>query len=71
MQLALWPGYELTSRLDALGWSLAYDPIETHGYRAKWRLDGLSSGPAWFGSLASLEDWLSHQERTAQKREAA
>jgi hypothetical protein len=69
-QLLLWPSQELTSRLEALGWSLTRDPIETHGYRAEWRLDGNGS-PAWFASLAGLEDWLRHQERATQKRAAA
>lgn len=66
MQFALWPGQELISRLNTFGWLLAYDPIETNGYRAQWLLSG-NGDDAYFSSLAGLEDWLSHQERAAQK----
>jgi hypothetical protein len=61
-QLLLWPApAALQARCAARGWTLTNDPIETHGYRAQWRLEGNGSA-AWFGSLAGLEEWLLRQE---------
>jgi hypothetical protein len=56
------PPAALVARCAALGASVDYDPIETHGYRAAWRLDGLGS-PAWFGTLEGLSEWLDKQEQ--------
>jgi DNA modification methylase len=54
---------ELIERLAAFGWSALPDGDG-------WLLSG-NGDDAHFSSLAGLEDWLRHQERATQKREAA
>lgn len=51
------PPPALARRLARHGLTLTWAPIETHGYAAAWRLDGL--GPAaWFRTIEGVEAWF-------------
>lgn len=65
LRLFINPAPALLTRLEALGLSLTYDPIEHHGYRAEWRLDGCGA-PSW-SSLSALEEWLGKREEAREE----
>jgi len=63
------PPAALASRLAAVGCELHHDPHNDYGYHSEWRLDGLKDGPALFGSLEDVEEWLEPRKKRAEPAE--
>jgi DNA adenine methylase len=62
----------LASRLAAVGCELHHDPqTSRYGYHTEWRLEGLEHGPALFGTLEAVADWLKRVEPAQELEEVA